>query len=170
MANQPKVEVPRTGTERVLQVVGIGAVVAMWAYVARVWSEIPAKVPIHFDLAGTPDGWGSRGELLALPIGATLTFLVCTLLERVPHIHNYPIKITEANAPAVYALSRLSVLWLKLIVILGMGFGFAATVETALGRATGLPGWYSPVFAGSLGVVLIVTVVRMRRSREVLPS
>jgi uncharacterized membrane protein len=62
MANQPKIVVPRTGTERVLQVVGIGAVVAMWAYVARVWSEIPAKVPIHFDLAGTPDGWGSRGE------------------------------------------------------------------------------------------------------------
>ncbi len=33
----------------------------VWALVA-----LPDRVPVHFGLDGTPDRWGSRGELLVL--------------------------------------------------------------------------------------------------------
>ena len=32
------------------------------------WSKIPDKVPMHYDFAGNIDRWGSKLEILILPI------------------------------------------------------------------------------------------------------
>jgi hypothetical protein len=71
--------------------------------------------------------------LFLLPILATVSFLVLTFLERAPHVYNYPIEVTTANAPMIYALGRRSILWLKLIIVVAFGLGFRASVEVALG-------------------------------------
>jgi len=45
------------------------AALVLWllpvAYVAYVYSSLPESVPVHFNLEGNPDRYGSRGEFLA---------------------------------------------------------------------------------------------------------
>jgi hypothetical protein len=164
MAKQPKLVVPRSRAERIMQVVGIGAVVAMWVYVVRAWPDLPATVATHFDLTGQPDGWNGRATLLELPILATVFFVVFTLFENFPKAHHLR-RVTAAHVPAVHSLSRLGILWFKLVLVLGLGFGFAASVKVAHGKATGLPVWYLPAFLGSIAAVGVITSLSARRYR-----
>ena len=148
-----------------LQVAAAGALVALLVHVARVWPALPASVPTHFGASGPPDAWGSRASLLFLPALATVFFVGLSLLERVPHRYNYPVEVTAANAPLLYALGRRLVLSLKLIVVVAFGFIFRVAADVAIGRATVLPGWFLPAIVAAAALVILVGVVRMTRAR-----
>jgi uncharacterized membrane protein len=151
-----------------MQVVAVGTVVTLLAYAVHVWPNLPEIVPSHFGISGPPDAWGSRAGLIVLPATATLLFFALTFLERVPHVYNYPIEVTAANASVVYALGRQLVLSLKLIVVVTFGFIFRTSVEVALGNAEALSGWFLPAVLGSTAGVIVVTLVRIRRIRAEL--
>jgi hypothetical protein len=165
VTNPSTVSVARPGVERILQILAIAVVVALVVFAVRVWPQLPAIVPTHFDFSGEPDGWGSRARLLGLPIIATLVFLVLTLVERAPHVYNYPIGITDENAAQVHALGRQLVLALKLILVLAFALMFRAAVDVALGKASALPHWFLPAVVGSMAGVILITFVRMNRTR-----
>jgi uncharacterized membrane protein len=165
MAHRPEILVRRSRAERVMQVAAVGCLVTLLAYAAYVWPDLPARVPTHFGFAGPPDAWGSRASLLALPLMATVFFLALTFLERIPHHYNYPIEVTAANAPRMYALGRRLVLSVKLMLVLVFGFIFRTSADVALGKASGLPGWFLPAILASTAGVILVSVVRMSRSR-----
>jgi hypothetical protein len=73
-----------------------------------------------------------------------------------------------ANAPRVYALTRRLVLSMKLIFVVAFGLVFRTAVEVAVGKATGLPGWFLPAVLGASAGVILVTFVRMSRARAEL--
>jgi uncharacterized membrane protein len=156
--------VARSSAEAVLQVAACGAWVALLAEVVRVWPRLPAAVPTHFGVAGSPDAWGSRASLLALPALATAFFVVLSALERVPHVYNYPIDVTADNAPRVYSLARRMVLCLKLILVVALGLVFHISAEVALGRASALPVWFLPAVLAATAGIILVTVVSMKRT------
>jgi uncharacterized membrane protein len=168
MAHQPKLLVERSRAERIMQVAAIGGVVTLLAYAVYIWPHLPATVPTHFGIAGQPDAWGSRASLLALPIMTVVFFLALTLLERIPERYNYPIEVTAANAARVYVLGRRLVLSVKLILVLAFGLIFRTSADVALGKTTGLPGWFLPALLGSTAGVIVVSLVRMSRSRAEL--
>jgi uncharacterized membrane protein len=170
VANQPELPVVRAPAEPFIQIAAIGALVVLLVFAVRVWPSLPASVPTHFGFSGEPDRWGGRAWLLALPAMATLFFLVLTLLERAPHVYNYPIELTSSNAPRAHALGRELVLWLKLIVIVTFAVIFWTSVQVALGKATALPGWFLPAVLGSTAGVILVTFVRMMRLRALRPA
>jgi uncharacterized membrane protein len=158
-------KLPVAPAERILQIVAIAAVVALLAFAVRVWPELPATVPTHFGFSGEPDRWGSRAWLLVLPAMATLLFVVLTLLERAPQIYNYPIEVSSTNAPRVYVIGRQLVLSLKLIVVVTFAVIFHTSVEVALGNATALPSWFLAAVLGSTAGVILVSLVRISRTR-----
>jgi uncharacterized membrane protein len=166
MTNRPEILVQRSRAERIMQVAAMGCLVTLLAYAAYVWPELPATVPTHFGIAGPPDAWGSRASLLALPTLAMAFFLALTILERIPHRYNYPIEVTAANAPRMYALGRRLVLSVKLMLVLVFGFTFRTAADVALGKVTGIPGWFLPVVLGVTAGVILVTVVTMSRLRS----
>src|SRR5687768_1268032 len=67
VGERPKLALPRTPLERVLQVLAAGSVAALLIFMVSVWSRLPQTVPIHFGIDGTPDAWGDRSTLLLLP-------------------------------------------------------------------------------------------------------
>jgi uncharacterized membrane protein len=165
VAQQPQLTFVRSRAERVVQMVAIAALAALLAFAVRVWPDLPATVPTHFGISGAPDAWGSRASLLVLPAMATLLFLLLTLLERVPQLYSYPIAVTATNAPQVYAIGRQLVLSLKLVVVVTFGFIFRMSVDVALGKAAALAGWFLPAVLGAMVAAILVTLVRMSRSR-----
>ena len=74
---------------------------------------LPAEVPIHFNLAGEVDNYGSKFFLLLLPIITIVTILPLEVVERKPHLHNYMATLTEENVKDYYALSITTVNLLK---------------------------------------------------------
>jgi len=67
------------------------AALVLWllpvAYVACIYSSLPASVPVHFDIDGKADRYGSRGEFLALQgVLMGTSALVYLLLKFLPAI------------------------------------------------------------------------------------
>jgi hypothetical protein len=53
------------------------------------WPDLPSRVPVHFDLTGRPDGFGSKTNLLGLPATAVLLYLGLTVATRYPAYFNF---------------------------------------------------------------------------------
>ena len=79
-------------------------------YVAFNWTQLPESVPVHFDMKGEPNGFGSRWVYVFLPIGLYLLMLVLPKID--PRKANY----------AVFEGS-----YYKLRMILGVFFGVINT-------------------------------------------
>jgi hypothetical protein len=48
-----------------------------WAYTLLKWSDLPAKVPIHFNITGRPDWWAPRPAAWLTPaIGSSISILM----------------------------------------------------------------------------------------------
>ena len=60
--------------------------------------ELPEIIPTHYNEAGEADSYGDKLNILALPIISTLLFIGLTILNKRPHLFNYPSEITKENA------------------------------------------------------------------------
>ena len=93
--------------------------------------DLPDKVSTHFNLRGQADGFGDKSTIwLIVLINLGLYYGLNLLSTKLaPHRHNYPVKVTEKNAPALYAMSirmltvlNTSIALLFLLVILHIVF------------------------------------------------
>jgi hypothetical protein len=79
--------------------------------------RLPARVPLHFDLAGNPDGWGTPATLLYFPGIAVFIYLLFTVVTRFPSAFNYPVRVTPQNRARLEALALNMIAWLKVELI-----------------------------------------------------
>lgn len=81
------------------------------------YPELNKKVPTHFGANGMPDAWGSKSSLFILPIVAIVLYAGLTILNRFPHLFNYPLTITEQNAEKQYQYAKTMISALKLTTV-----------------------------------------------------
>ncbi|HSN89011.1 MAG TPA: DUF1648 domain-containing protein [Thermoanaerobaculia bacterium] len=145
MNARPVLSIPRSAGEVLLEVAAAAGLALMIGGLAAFWGSIPERVPVHFGVTGTPDRWGSKGEMLILLAVTLALYTGLTFISRIPHHFNYPWQITEANARELYRLSRLLLTGLKAIVVWMFTSLLWGSVEVALGRSDGLD-VFLPVF------------------------
>lgn len=144
MQSRPQIPMPKTKQEWLLDVLSIAALVLTAAYLFITWPDIPDRVPIHFNFAGEPDGWGHKAMIPVLLALGVLMFSGLTLLRKIPHRFNYPVQITERNAERSYRLSIQLLSWMKLeISLLFSGLLWEMT-HAALGYENGIGQWLMP--------------------------
>lgn len=160
---RPRLDLPRTGGEVVLDVLAIAGVVATIAVSALVWPALPDHVPTHFGFDGKPDGWGSKATFLTLPAVSVVLYLALSLLARFPHRFNYVRPISERNAATQYRLARRTIAVLKTFMAWQFAWLAWSSSEVAQGRATGL-GPITPVLLGVLLAAIVWYFVRARRA------
>jgi len=149
----------------VLEMLAITSLVAIFVVVLANWASLPAQVPLHFDAAGRPNGWGSKTGLVPLPFIAAAIYALLTFAGRNPRLVNLPFKI-DRNAPQVQSLLlrmsinlKLVLLWVFFYIVLGI-------VHTASGRSEGLGKVLLPA---SLVVILLLPCyyfVKLRPFRQ----
>ena len=67
-----------------LRLAALAALAADLAATALVWARLPARAPVHWDLHGQVDRYGSRWELaLAAPVAQLVLWAVAELLPRI---------------------------------------------------------------------------------------
>lgn len=112
-------------------------VAAMWIFSAAVWSRLPDRVPIHWDIRGSVDRYGGRAEAALLaPAIATVIWLVMRALPRIdPRRENY------AKFAGTYDLVVAMVVVILAavhVLVLGSGLGWPVPVVRVMPLLVGL--------------------------------
>lgn len=115
--NPPKVKPTFSRLDWLLEGVGWLSLPALWVYILLLWNKLPTRIPVHFNFALKPDAFGSKNELIILAGVASLLFLGISLLNRFPHLFNYPVTITPENAMVQYTRATRILRLLKTILL-----------------------------------------------------
>lgn len=134
----------------------VGTVVFLAGY----WKQIPAEVPMHYNAAGEIDRWGTKAELLILPVIAWLLYGLLTVVEQFPSAWNTGVKVTAETREQVYALLGHMLSTLKLLVMVMFAW---ITLWCALARP--LPVWFLPVVLAAVFGNMAYWLVRIFRAR-----
>ena len=144
--------------DNIMEVICLILMVGIVLYLILVWNKLPDKIPAHYDWAGNVDRWGSKGELLILPIMTWIMYGFFSVVELFPKAWNTGVKVTEENQARVYRVLKYMVKSLKLIVVLDFSY---MTIHSMMG--SNLPVWFLPVFLGLTFGDLIFWLVKLVR-------
>lgn len=164
-APQPVIEVPASATDMAVEAAALVGLAASIVLVVWALPILPEKIPIHFDFWGKPDGWGPKTGLFFLVGITAFSYVALTVVNLFPHIFNYPVRITEENAPRQYAIATSALRWLKLEIVWLITYTEWAAIQTALGKARGVSPWFAPLMLAVLLATVAVLLIRGYRAK-----
>lgn len=147
---RPVLKLQLTATDYVLEAIAILGIISLWIMAFISYSTLPDSIPTHFNIKGQADDWGNKTSIFILPCIALLLFTGITILNKFPHIFNYPVKVTGENALRLYTKSVRVMRILKALVV--MLFLFIEWQVCQSAENAELPSWFLPA-------VLIIPVV-----------
>jgi uncharacterized membrane protein len=159
----PKLHASVRPIDWLIEVIAVIMLLCTIAYTLLEFNSLPDRIPRHFDAAGSPDGFGNKGVILVMPMINTFVFIIITFAQRVPHIHNYLVKLTAENISRQYQNSIDMLRCIRFVTTIQLSYITFATVETALGRMNGLGTFFIPVTLVFIFSVLIFFVIRSYR-------
>ena len=90
---------------RIIDILGVILTLFLVVIIFMHWKDAPDIIPIHYNIRGEIDGYGSRNTILyILPI-ALIIYMVMSILGRYPQIYNYAVKITPKNKQNQYNMA-----------------------------------------------------------------
>ncbi|MGE7928635.1 DUF1648 domain-containing protein [Lysinibacillus xylanilyticus] len=156
---RPILKLPKTKYEKIWDYIGGGLFVLSILYIFVMWGKLPEEIPGHFNGAGEVDRWGSKIELLILPFIGLFLWILLGLLEKAPHMHNYPARLNESNVEAFYLNSRKGLNEIKnLCLILFAAISFQM-IRIALGEAENIGWWFLPIVLIVIAIPIIKGIV-----------
>jgi uncharacterized membrane protein len=164
MRNKPVRKVERAWWEKLVDIISFCILFVSFIYIIFVWNDLPEKMPIHFNFSGEADNWGGRGSILIFPFVSAVLFIFMTVASKFPHIHNFPIKVTEENAERLYSISNKLLTILKLEMIIFMAIGTYQSVQVAFGE-DGIGKWYVPSLLIVIFLTLAIALYKMIRAK-----
>lgn len=148
---RPILDLPKLPSENILDGLTLTGLAIGLGMLLFYYPGLPERLPIHFNAAGEPDGFGSKVTLLVLMGLAVAMSAGMWALARIPHKFNYPARVTAENAEAMYYKGRILLRLLNAGIVWIFTFLNWRTMEIAKGQADGLGTWF-------LIVVLIVSI------------
>jgi hypothetical protein len=131
---------------KVLEVVALGALVAMFAMLAMYSDLVPERIPVHFDAAGHPDRWGGKDTLWIFPAMGAVIYIglsIMSFLRRQDVI-------------------RQLLTMVKLVTMIIFAVVSRQKLETALGNSSNFSGWLTLVMI----VVMTAGLIYARKAQR----
>ncbi len=125
---------PKNPTEEWSDILSWTLLLFILIMTARLYNDLPDRVPTHFNVRGQVDGWGTKQSVWLLPAVSVLMFGLFQLSLRFPKLINYPVRITPENAQRQYDLARTFLRVLRTSVLVLFFLIQWITLQTALGR------------------------------------
>jgi len=160
---RPRLKLPKTKYEKVLDCIGGGLFIVSIILVILNWGELPDKIPAHFNGAGEVDRWGSRIEIFILPGIGLLMWIFLGLLEKAPHMHNYPDRLNERNVEAFYLNSRKLCNELKNFCLMLFAILSCEMLFVALGKIEEIGWWFLPLVLIGAGIPIVKGLIASSR-------
>lgn len=102
-----------TKLQLALEITGLLFLVGMIVFIYTQWDQIPQQVPMHYNLRGEIDSWGSKYQTLILPTISILLYIFITVVSFFPQIWNVPVQITDENKEVVYLSTKNLIIFMK---------------------------------------------------------
>lgn len=136
-----------------------------------VWSnfgDLPEQVPVHWDWNGHANRWDTPTQLFMLPGIGLFMYLFMTIMSFFPSKFKYPMKVTDSNRAAVYAMAVRMLQWTKLLSIALTSYISYATVSAALsGGREMISMWPVAIFVAlTLGISFYTMILQKRVGLE----
>ena len=163
--SNPRIIIPVSPLERILDAAGAAFVLATFLLPAFTYRSLPSVIPRHFGITGKPDAWGGPNLLFILPVVSLVLYASLTVMRRYPRLFNYPVRITEENAGRQYRLARKLISVLKTVITALFAWIEYRTIQTALGKSEGLGMVFLPVCLALIIGAIAVYFVEAFRSR-----
>lgn len=158
-----KIKLRHTKFQIFLEIISILLLIGMFAVLILNWSNIPDKIPGHYNALGEVDRWGNKAELLSLPIIGTLLYLFLTVVCFFPSIWNVPTEITDKNRGFVYSNLLTMMILLKAFILVTFSFLNLNSMQTKA-----LPVFFLPIFLFIIFGIIIFFVIRTIKVSEKL--
>ncbi len=146
--------------DRVVEFLGWFFFLKIWVLTIVCYRNFPEIIPIHYSVTGQPDGFGTKETIWILPIIVTVLFVGLTILNKFPHVFNYPNNITEGNAQRQYTNATRLIRYLKLSIVIIFGLIVIQTFRNVTGSTSGVGGWFLPLSIGLLFMPLVYFVAK----------
>ena len=162
---RPKIKIPLDDTDRIIEFIGILAILTLVVIPVFYYGDLPDKIPTHFSMDGTPNAYGSKVFLWVLPIVGSALYLGLNVLCRFPHLFNYPWKITEENAERQYRLAIRMLRVMNVCIVWFMAYMNNVSIQTALGNQGGPNTFFILVLLALIFVPVIYYIIKMVKSK-----
>lgn len=162
---RPKIKILKTKSEWVWDIIGYSIYLGSLLFLIYNWNGLPDEVPVHYNALGEVDRWGSKMELLILPMIGTFMAVLMQLFEKFPESHNYPQRFNNENAKEFYLLSRKLVNQLKNICLIIFSLIIFETVSIALDWGNGFGVWFLPIAILSAFIPIVLGIIKQKKIR-----
>jgi uncharacterized membrane protein len=160
----PKISVKLKSYDWIIECISLLLCGSLLALPVIYVKDLPEIIPIHFNGAGMPDGYGSRSTIFLLPVIGAAVYLLMTILAVFPKSYNYPVKITPENAAIQFSLASRFIRILKALILILFIYICYQTINTAMGLANGLGMAFLPVFLLTITGSIIIYFVLARNN------
>ena len=166
MNERPKIQLELTTTDKIFEILGWTSILAIWVLTITNYTNLPDTISIHYNGVGQADGFGDKGNILALPITATILFIGLTILNKFPHVFNYPTNISADNALRQYTNATRLIRYLKFIIVVIFGLIAFQTIRNVNGQASGLGVWFLPLILGLIFIPLTYYCIKSSKDTQ----
>lgn len=157
-----KIHIPRQRDEIIFDFLGYGTFVFSLLLLALLWTELPDRVPGHYNFAGEVTRWDSKGAILIMPLLGIINGVLFTALERFPEIQHFPERYNKENAPAFLLNSRRMMNRVKNILLFFFALLTINNLSVSLDWGFQLGYWDFPLLILALGLVFWIGLRKMR--------
>lgn len=161
--DRPEIKIEKTMSEKFWDIIGYSFFIVSIIFLIYAWGKLPEEIPAHFNMAGEVNRWGSKYEILILPIIGLFTIVFLQVLEKFPHVHNYPKRLNESNAEAFYLNSRKLLNITKNMTLIIFALIIFDVLLIALGWGGGLTKWLLPLMLIGVGIPIVTSLMERRK-------
>jgi uncharacterized membrane protein len=162
----PEINVRLKTSDWIIEVLAFLLCIGLVALPVIFLKDLPERIPVHFNGAGVPDGYGSRASIFLLPVIGAILYLLMTILSGYPNLYNYPVKITPENAVIQFSLASRFMRILKVLILILFLYICYKTINTAMGLSAGLGKAFLPVFLILITGSIIIYFAVARNHRQ----
>ena len=164
LTKRPVLHLPLSPAEWIIEVVAWIGLLSTILIPFLYRPALPDPLKNYYNAAGgPPDGWGDTGPLFTMVGISVLIYLGMTLLNRFPHIYNYPFNLTEENVESQYRCARMLTSTLKAEFAWFFAYLEWRTIQMAFGKVHGLDSGFLPVLLICLIGTVIIFSYRARK-------
>jgi uncharacterized membrane protein len=165
MDQRPKLKLTLSKGDILLEMLAVSLLLICWILSIYGYYTLPDSIPVHFDMTGKVTRFGSKFNIFFMPLIATILLIGVSILNKYPHIFNYPSPITPQNAEKQYRTASRLIRWLKFIMVALFLFIDIVIIQAVQYNTNIIPSWLFFFLLLFSFVPIAIYLISARRSR-----
>ncbi|MEQ8879521.1 MAG: DUF1648 domain-containing protein [Cyclobacteriaceae bacterium] len=162
----PKIKISMSIFDWVIEVLGALFILVTWYLLLTNYWFMPEQVPVHYDFWGNPNIYSNKELIWLTPILMTAVYVGIYFLNKIPHLLNYPISVTDTNASKLYKINLRTLRIIRVLIAGQLLYSKVSLIGITSGELSKLSNLQMPIFLGSLALIMAISYLLMYQQRN----